>query len=248
MLEVLFQLGPLTFRTFNLFLAIAFVVTMYVLVKLITRSKMNLPFLVHHFIYLLIFPLIIGRIFYVFEHLSAFMRHPLDIFFVWDLKFSTFGALYGFIATLYFYTDMNSEDFWEWFDNTTLAGLAGLVFVHLGHFFNGSNYGKPTELPFGIAFDNIAIPFTSPIHPTQLYAALLALLVYGIAMKYNKRIHLSGMVATLALVIYSLGAFSLEFLHGLSSSYIKGNYLFIAATAFVAYIHTSHKSHPLSNK
>ena len=119
--------------------------------------------------------------------------------------------------------------------------MIGLFFIHLGHFFNGTHYGKPTELPWGISFDTFNIPFITPIHPVQIYSALITFVIFSLSMSYVKRIHLSGIVGAFAIMLYSLSAFGIDFLHGLPSAYGKISYLIVAALAFIFYIHCSHK-------
>ena len=150
-------------------------------------------------------------------------------------------AMFTILKTLYFFSRREHEDFWGWLDAFVLSGLAGLFFIHIGYFLNGRHYGIPTDLPWGIAFDTFNIPFTTPIHPTQIYSAILTFIIFGISMRYVKQTHLAGIVGTLAIMLYSLSAFGIDFLHGLPSMYAKINHLIIAALAFIFYIHCSHK-------
>jgi phosphatidylglycerol:prolipoprotein diacylglycerol transferase len=66
-----------------------------------------------------------------------------------------------------------------------VAGLAaatpalaiGHAIGRVGCFFVGDDYGRPTELPWGVAFPEGLPPTDVPVHPTQLYeAAALAVL------------------------------------------------------------------------
>jgi len=241
MYEILFQYGPFTLSTFTVLLAVAFMAGMVFLVRFIQFKKLKLGFFVEHFVALIFFPLIGGRLLYAVEHFSAIKENPLSFFYIWDLGFSAFGIFYTAIAVLYWLSRRDHEDFWAWLDTMVLTGLAGLFFIHLGHFFKGSHYGKPTDLPWGISFDAFNIPYTTPIHPVQLYSALATFIVFSLAMTYVKRTHLSGVVGTFAIMLYSLSAFGIDFLHGIPSSYAKISFLVIAALAFIFYIHCSHK-------
>ncbi len=241
MYEILFQYGPVTITTFNVLLALAFIMSMIFLVRFIRLKKLKLAFLVNNFAYLIILPLIGGRIFYIFEHLTIFKQSPLSILFIWDLGFSTFGVFYVAILTLFLLTKREHEDFWAWLDAFVLCGLVGLFFIHIGHFFNGTHYGKLTDLPWGIAFDTFNIPVTNPIHPTQIYSALVTFIIFNLIMRSVKHTHLAGIAGTLGVMLYSIGAFGIDFLHGSPSVYDKINYLIIAAITFVFYIHCSHK-------
>ena len=243
MYDILLQYGPITITTLNLLMVIAFLVGVIFLVRFIQLKKIKLSFFVNNFIYFTILPLIGGRLFYIFEHFFIFKEHPLRIFAIWDFGFSVFGIFYTAILLLYFLTKRRKEDFWGWFDVFTLSALPGLFFIHIGHFFNGTHYGNPTNLPWGIAFDTFNIPFTTPIHPVQLYSAVITFIIFGFAMKFVKRTHLTGMAGALTVMLYSISAFGIDFLHGAPSTYSKANYLIIAALAFIFYIHCSHKKH-----
>jgi phosphatidylglycerol:prolipoprotein diacylglycerol transferase len=64
-----------------------------------------------------------------------------------------------------------------------MAGLAaaapGLAIGHaigrIGCFLVGDDYGRPTELPWGVAFPKGLPPTDIPVHPTQLYEMALLL-------------------------------------------------------------------------
>lgn len=59
------------------------------------------------------------------------------------------------------------------------ALAAGHAIGRIGCFLVGDDYGRPTDLPWGIAFPNGLPPTTMPVHPAQLYeAAGLAVLAW----------------------------------------------------------------------
>lgn len=216
MYDVLFQYGSITIRTFNIFLALAFFLSGGFLLRFINRRKMNLSFLSRHFLFFFFGMLIGGRLFHIFEHLSFFIKNPLDIFFIWDLQFSFFGVLYGLLAPLFFVTRRAREDFWGWFDASILAMILAMSLIHIGHFFNGTQYGIPTNLPWGIAFDTQNIRFFHPIHPTQLYSSITSFILFFYFLKKIKRTHLSGVIGSMALMFYSLAMLGIDFLRATS--------------------------------
>ncbi|MBU0577781.1 prolipoprotein diacylglyceryl transferase [Patescibacteria group bacterium] len=248
MLEILFQYGSVTIKTFNILLALAFVFTGAFVIRYISRQKMDLSFLSRYFLYAFLGMIIGGRIFYVIEHWAVYRIHVTHILFIWDLNFSFFGVLYGLVIALFIIARQTKEDLWSWFDTSVLATLLAMTFIHIGHFFNGTQYGSPTNLPWGISFDTQNIPFINPIHPTQIYAAILALIIFLYALKKSRRIHLSGVAGNLALMLYSLGMFGIDFLHGAPSLYVKISFGFIAALSFIFLVHCSHKTHHLPSE
>ncbi|MFH1012553.1 MAG: prolipoprotein diacylglyceryl transferase family protein [Candidatus Peregrinibacteria bacterium] len=247
MYEVLFQYGPFTLRTLYVFSALAFLATMIFLMRYASRKKLPASFLASHLALFLITGLLGGRIVHILENLSHYGQNPLSALFIWDLKLSAFGAFYAIIATLYALTRSVRETFWAWFDAFILSGMVGLIFIHLGHFFNGTHYGKPTDMPWGMTFDTLNIPFLNPIHPTQLYSVLLTFLIFGFAMKYNRRTHLYGMVGSLTIMLYCLSAFAMDFLHGTPSTYDKISFLSIAGIALILFISCSHQTYYQKN-
>jgi phosphatidylglycerol:prolipoprotein diacylglycerol transferase len=57
------------------------------------------------------------------------------------------------------------------------AAPLGQACGRIGCFLVGDDYGRPTELPWGIAFPEGAPPTTVPVHPTQLYEVVWLLLL-----------------------------------------------------------------------
>ena len=53
----------------------------------------------------------------------------------------------------------------------TPALAAGHAIGRIGCFLVGDDYGRPTSLPWGVAFPEGLPPTTVPVHPTQLYEA-----------------------------------------------------------------------------
>jgi len=243
MLDVIFQYGPLTLRTFNIFAALGLLFGGAFAVRFSLKKKLNSGFLYKNGPYLFLAALLGGRIAYLLENLQVFLDYPLTSLFVWDLRYSFFGAMYALLITLFALSRKHKEDFWAWFDVVILSLLAFMFFIHLGHFFNGTQYGIPTDLPWGIAFDNQNIRYLNPIHPTQLYAALFTLMITVYSVKGSTRIHLPGVVASRALMIYCLSMFALDYLHAFPLFYTKLSFVGIAILAFIASIHTSHKTY-----
>lgn len=59
----------------------------------------------------------------------------------------------------------------------------------IGCFLAGDGtYGKPTDLPWGMAFPDGAIPVDVPVHPAQLYEALGAFAIAGVLWALRRRI------------------------------------------------------------
>lgn len=239
--EILFQYGTFTLTTFDALLVVAMIFGTVFLVRFIQFKKMSLRFLVNNLFWFVLAALGGGRLIYLAEHFQTYWMSPLSAFYLWDLGYSPFGIFYATGLLLIWLAKRDHEDFWAWADAFVLTGLVGLFFVNIGRFFDGSAYGKPTDLPWGIAFDNFNIPFQTPIHPTQLYSALASFVVFNVAMWSAKKTHLTGMAGTLGVMLYSLCALAIDFFHGEPSMVAKISFGALAALGFVFHIHCSHK-------
>lgn len=246
--EILFQNSVVTIKTLNILLAVGFVFAGIFSIRYVEKHKMSLMFLTRTIIPLIVSGLFFGRLFYALENYSLIKANPQALLYVWDLKFSFFGMLLGGLLALFVLARRAKEDFWAWADVIALSSISILIFVHLGYFFSGQNYGSPTTLPWGVTFDASHIPYLSPLHPIQLYAFLICIFLLAYSVGRSKRIHLSGVVGTRAIMIYSLSMFAIDFLRGDPSLfyYKKIAYGLLAALSFIASIHCSHKSHAVT--
>jgi len=64
-------------------------------------------------------------------------------------------------------------------DCTAVAGAIGQSIGRVGCFLVGDDYGKATDVPWGVTFPNGIQPVYDPVHPTQLYEIAWLLLVAG---------------------------------------------------------------------
>jgi phosphatidylglycerol:prolipoprotein diacylglycerol transferase len=70
---------------------------------------------------------------------------------------------------------------------TAVAGAVGQALGRVGCFLVGDDYGKPTDLPWGVTFPRGAPPTFVPVHPTQLYEIAWLLVVAGLLWRRRKR-------------------------------------------------------------
>ena len=75
---------------------------------------------------------------------------------------------------------------------TVLAAAApaltlGQAVGRIGCFLVGDDYGRPTTLPWGIAFPEGLPPTTDPVHPTQLYEAFALFALTGVLLWMRRR-------------------------------------------------------------
>jgi len=104
-----------------------------------------------------------------------------------------------------------------------------LVFARTGCFIGGCDYGKLSSLPWAVRFpagspawrDHVRsglIPAASaeslPVHPTELYEAILGLAIIAIAFVFARRARKPGEQFILAAATYAIGRLVIELLRG----------------------------------
>jgi phosphatidylglycerol:prolipoprotein diacylglycerol transferase len=122
---------------------------------------------------------------------------------------------------------------WPMADIAAPALAIGYGVGRLGCFLVGDDYGRPTNLPWGVAFPvglpettagnlrelfHVAIPASVPdstlmrVHPTQLYETAMAVTIWGLAMWMFRRRPRPGTIALTVLALLAVERFLVEIL------------------------------------
>jgi phosphatidylglycerol:prolipoprotein diacylglycerol transferase len=116
-------------------------------------------------------------------------------------------------------------------DGIAPGGAIGYALGRIGCFLVGDDYGAPTDGPLGVAFPKGSPPTTADalrefgvkvdpsipgdtilrVHPTQLYEAAAALVLFAILLAASRRPHPAGRIFALFLVLAGLERFVVEF-------------------------------------
>jgi phosphatidylglycerol:prolipoprotein diacylglycerol transferase len=90
------------------------------------------------------------------------------------------------------------------------ATALGQAIGRLGCFLVGDDYGRPTDLPWGVAFPRGLPPTTARVHPTQIYEALfLALLTWALVWWRRRGVDDRSLL-TRYLLVAGAGRFAIE--------------------------------------
>jgi phosphatidylglycerol:prolipoprotein diacylglycerol transferase len=127
-------------------------------------------------------------------------------------------------------------------DVMALATPPGLFLGRIANFINAELWGRPTSLPWGVAFPGDAAQTCDGIigicarHPSQLYEALLEGLILGILMGWlawrRGWLRAPGRIAGLFFAGYGLARFVVEFVRQPDAQFVSpGNPLGLALQA-----------------
>lgn len=90
--------------------------------------------------------------------------------------------------------------------------LAGHAIGRLGCFLVGDDYGRPSTLPWAVAFPEGLPPTTTPVHPTQLYEGIPLAALAAVFTRLRAAETSDRLVFGLYLVVAGLLRFAVEFL------------------------------------
>ena len=96
----------------------------------------------------------------------------------------------------------------------------GVAIVRIGCFGAGCDYGKPTDLLWGVVFTRpdavglTGVPLGVSLHPSQLYESALGVVLFGSLLMLERRPRRPGTLIYAFASLYSVGRFLLEFLRG----------------------------------
>src|SRR5947209_3758026 len=112
-----------------------------------------------------------GRIGYVlFYNPSYFAAHPLEIPQLWKGGMSFHGGFLGCVLAVVLFARRRGISTLSLGDISCAAAPIGIFLVRLANFINGELWGRPSDVPWAMAF-----PGAGPVprHPSQLYEATL---------------------------------------------------------------------------
>jgi len=222
MYPVILQIGPFTLSSLWLFSVMGVIVGVQVALLMIKKRKLKLNIFFEYPLIFIIVPLIAGRLIGVLLNLfnrfeSQTSLTVLQIFKFWDQKFSLWGALVAFIIIMIVILHKKKEPFLPWLDVLSIPVLVGLTFINIGKYLDGSGYGRPTNLPWGVTFENIDVTYTVPIHPTQIYQFIYTVLIIILSIYISKKYHFldkDGYLGLYPMFIYFICRFIEEFFRG----------------------------------
>ncbi len=214
MFPILFSYQDFNIYSLGALLVVGFILFNVMVVQVSALKKLNIKFWNSHIFSLSLVTILASRLLFIGTHWERY-QDSWSMMLVPD-GFSFYGGMMAFVLLLYFYTRKHQEDFLVWCDVFTISFFVFLICSGVGHFLDGSNYGLPTDLPWGMTFDNIFSPveYTVPIHPTQLYEALYAFLILIVLFFFFSQSKFKGLVTFMGGFLLGTCHFFLSYLYG----------------------------------
>jgi phosphatidylglycerol:prolipoprotein diacylglycerol transferase len=206
---VALSLGPLQVRWYGLMYLVGFLAAWWLARRrAATPGSTWTPTEVDDLIFYCALGVILGgrlgwMLFYGTERIFS---DPLSLLRIWEGGMSFHGGLAGVLIALAMFASRRGKRIADVFDFAAPLPAIGFGAGRIGNFINGELWGKPTDVPWAVVVDGVAL------HASQLYEALLEGLVLFVILWWftaspRPRLAPSG----LFLLCYGVFRFAVEF-------------------------------------
>ena len=209
---IFLKLGPLTFYSYGLMLAAAYLVSTSLAVRYARRSgaKIQSDEFMNLFFFSLIGGVLGARFLYISTHWDYYAVNPHQILRLDHGGLIWYGGfLAGFLVSVT-YLKFKKLSFLETVDLASPYLALAYAIGRIGCFLNGCCFGKPTHSLFGMYFPNRLMP----IHPTQIYSSIGGFLIFVLLAQWRKQKRFAGELGLGYLFLYSIWRFGVEFFRG----------------------------------
>src|SRR5262245_21260160 len=136
---------------------------------------------------------------------------------VWSLLFSRgglswFGGLIGGVGTGLWILRRHRVPLVPALAAAAPALAIGHAIGRIGCFLVGDDYGRPTQLPWGVAFPDGRPPTDVPVHPTQLYETLLLIPLAWLLIRWRRQGVADAVVLGRYFLLAGTTRFAIEFI------------------------------------
>lgn len=176
----------------------------------------------------------------LFYNPGYYLQNPVEVLQIWKGGMAFHGGLIGVVLASWIYAARHNIPRLHMADLVAHVVAPGLLLGRLSNFVNAELWGRPTDLPWGVAFPGQmaqdcgqALGEICARHPSQLYEAALEGLLLGALMLYlvwrRNALHAPGRVLGVFLAGYGLARFMVEFVRQPDAQFITpGNPLGLA--------------------
>jgi len=183
MYPVLFRIGSLDITSFGAMVALAAALGILLLRRELTRAGIDAGSGTDAALVGVIGGLVGAKLLYVLEHYAE----PLADTLFTRAGMSWFGGFTGGVLAGLIMIRRLRLPLMGMLAAAAPALAVGHAIGRIGCFLVGDDYGRPTSLPWGVAFPQGLPPTTDRVHPTQLYELFLLLPLAGVLLALRSR-------------------------------------------------------------
>jgi len=210
MSPILFEFGPIRIATYGVMLAIGFLCALWILRRELIQRNLDANLADRIVFAAMIGGVIGGKAFHLMEYPHTFLADPLGTVFS-GYGLAWYGGFLGGSAAVLWTIRRHRALDWATIDAIAPALVVGYFFGRGGCELSGDGcYGVLTDLPWGKAYPNGAVPTLDLVHPTPMYEMLQMVCIFGILWALRHRLK-PGILFGLYLVLMAVARFVVEF-------------------------------------
>jgi phosphatidylglycerol:prolipoprotein diacylglycerol transferase len=202
---VAFKLGDLAIHWYGVLMAVGFLLGLWTATRRSPRDGLAPGAIADLAPWLLVGGLLGARLLYVVTFWKEeFAGQPNWQIFMIRTGLVFYGGLIGATLACLLFLWRRKLPAWKVGDTLAPSIALGHVFGRLGCFFTGCCHGAACDLPWAIRFPAEHATGGRPVHPTQLYEAVLNLLLYVALERLYRKKRFDGQVFALYLMAYGV--------------------------------------------
>lgn len=221
MKPILFKIGELEFPAYHLLIMIGVFAAVFLGIAIAKSKGLSVIYAIDMAILGIFFGFLGGRIGHVLVEAPAYyLEKPIRFFYFWEGGFVSWGAHIGILLSWYFYLRWRKQPIWAYLDAAAMCIFVAIFFGRIGCLLTGCCFGKPTDFFISLTFSDpssTAYRFypDMALHATQIYlmanVLIVQLIIWWVAFKRHR---FEGQLISLALILYPIGRFLVEFFRG----------------------------------
>jgi phosphatidylglycerol:prolipoprotein diacylglycerol transferase len=218
--------GPIAIHSFGAMIVLGLLITLYLLhrdkplKKIISDEQLSTIFQISF-----LSGVAGGRIWFLITNWSL-IESWTDCFMLWTGGLSILGCIISIITSLAIYFYYKKLPILPILDRLALYTPLLQSISRLGCFFAGCCFGKPTNLPWSVIYENYdsLAPLHVHLHPTQIYSSLFLAFSFIILLSFDRYptspklrrtgCKTPGAILALYIMLISIERFLIDFLRG----------------------------------
>jgi phosphatidylglycerol:prolipoprotein diacylglycerol transferase len=213
----LFHIGGFPVNTYGVLLALAFLAALFVAARAGARDGLPRERVFDLGLWMLLGGLVGSKLLLMLAE-PEYASNPWQIVSLDFLRSGGvwYGGFLGGLLTGVFLIRHYRLPFWKVTDAFAPGVALGQAIGRQGCFAAGCCWGKPTTLPWGVEFGELAhritgVPVGVHLHPTQLYESAACVVIFLLLLRLHRRKRFDGEVIAAYAVLYGLTRFLIEF-------------------------------------
>ena len=213
---IAFYLGSLPIRWYGVMMALAFLTGLWTATRRARLANVHGEIIADVTMWLMTGSIVGARFVYVTTYWKQeFADQPFrEVFMIQHGGLVYYGGLIGATLAGIFYLAWKKLPVWKIADILAPSIALGSVFGRIGCLLNGCCYGRACSLPWAIHFPADHETRGVGVHPTEIYDALLNLILYlALAWLFRRR-KFDGQILALYFIGYAVCRTAVEFFRG----------------------------------